>query len=242
MQTPRLNVPPPTILIVDDQIDNIQVLAVLLESHGYSITYALNGKDALQRLTVMQPDIILLDLFMPGINGLEVCEQIKSNLEYQDIPILFLSASHDKEHLIAAFEKGASDYVMKPFQSKEVLVRIETHIKLRQQTREIQLVKEKLETIVTHVQDGLLVIDRDGVIQFVNPAATHMFNKPPSDLLGNQLGIPIVRDTITQIEILRLNGEFGTAEITVADADWAGAPASIICLRDISDRRHESSP
>ncbi|MEY3866778.1 MAG: hypothetical protein RLZZ338_669 [Cyanobacteriota bacterium] len=226
----------PTILIVDDLIDNIQVLALFLECHGYSITYALNAQEALERLNVIHPDLILLDLFMPNVNGLQLCEKIKENADYQDIPILFLTASHEHQHIISAFEKGAEDYVMKPFNTKEVLARIATHIKLKRQTIELKNVKNKFETIVTHVLDGLLVINKDGIILFANPSVCQMFDKTINSLLGHSLGIPIIEKKVTQIEILRLNGKPGIAEITAAQAQWDNQPVSIVCLRDISDR------
>lgn len=227
----------PTILIVDDQIDNIQVLTLFLETQGYSVTYALSAKDTLQRLNAIQPDLILLDLFMPDINGLELCKQIKEKPACHDIPVIFLTASHDEQHVIAAFEQGAADYMTKPFNAKEVLARAKTHIKLRQKTIELQQAKEQLNTIVTHVQDGLVVIDKAGIVQFINPAAAQMFRQPIDKLLGEDLGQPIAETNITQIEILRLNGEVGIAEITIAQAQWNDQPASIVCLRDISDRQ-----
>lgn len=227
----------PIILIVDDQISNIQVLALFLETQGYSVSYALNAEEALQRLQAIHPDLILLDLFMPDVNGLELCKQIKANPDSQDIPIIFLTASHDEQHIIAAFEQGAADYVMKPFKAQEVVARASFHIKLRQQTIELRQAKDKLDTIVTHVQDGLLVIDKAGIIQFANPAAAQMFNQPIDSLLGHHLGQPIVERKLTQIDILRLNGQPGIAEITVGLATWEDQPVSVVCLRDISDRR-----
>ena len=228
--------PKPTILIVDDQIDNVQVLALFLETQNYSVTYALNAQDTLNRLRAMRPDLILLDLFMPDINGLELCQLIKAEPSHQDIPIIFLTASHDEQHLIDAFDQGAADYMTKPFNTKEVLARVTTHIKLRQQTVELRQATEKLDAIVTHVQDGLLVIDQEGMIQFANPAAACMFQQPLEQLVGHNLGQPIVEKNLAQLDILRLNGKTGTAEITVAQAKWNDLPASIVCLRDISDR------
>ena len=148
-----------TILIVDDLIQNIEVLGRTLETQGYSITYALSGKEALQRLQVIQPDLILLDLLMPEMSGLEVCEQIKNNPDYYHIPILFLTASHEEEHLIEAFEKGAADYVTKPFRATELLARVQTHIQLKRQTRQLQQSENKLNTIVTYIKDGILIVD-----------------------------------------------------------------------------------
>lgn len=233
--------PKPTILIVDDQIDNIQVLALFLETQDYSVTYALNANDALKRLSALHPDLILLDLFMPEVNGLELCQQIKSAPAHHDIPIIFLTASHDEQHLVDAFEHGAADYMTKPFNAKEVLARVTTQLKLRQQTIEIRQAKEKLDTIVNNVQDGILVVDQEGTIQFANPAAAHMFEQPIARLVGHEIGQPMVAKDVTQLDILRRNGERGIAEITVASAQWSDLPASIVCLRDISDRHSSKS-
>lgn len=232
----------PVILIIDDQIDNIQVLALFLETSGYSVSYALNATEVFKRLNAIQPDLILLDLFMPEVNGLELCQQIKANPKYQDIPIIFLTASRDEDHIISAFKKGAADYVMKPFNTRELLARAATHIKLRQQTIELEQANNKLDTIVTHIQDGLLVVNDIGIIQFANPAAAQMFDKPLDSLLGQLLGKPIVDQKLTQINILRLNGQPGIAEITVGSGLWNDHPVSIICLRDISDRRDMPDP
>lgn len=224
------------ILIVDDQPDNIEVLAILLETHGYSVTYALNGKEALQRLNAIKPDLILLDLFMPKMNGLEVCETIKADKDLQEIPILFLTASHENEHMVAAFEKGAADYVVKPFRPTEILARAQTHIKLRKQQVKLQQATTKLHTIVNNIKDGVIVIDEAGLIQFANPAATRMFDQPLDNLLNHPLGLPIIEKHLGQIEIHRSNGEIGIAEFTVAEAEWDIQPAWIVCLRDITDR------
>ncbi len=242
LSVPSMMTEAPIILIVDDQIDNIQVLALFLELQGYSISYALNAKETLQRLSAIQPDLILLDLFMPDINGLELCQQIKSNPNYQDIPIIFQTASRDEQHIMDAFEKGAADYVMKPFNTKELLARVETHIKLRRQTIELRQMRNQLDAIVTHVQDGILVINAAGIIQFANPSAFQMFDKPLDSLVGYPLGQLIIDPKLTQINILRLNGKSGIAEITVNSTTWDDQSASIVCLRDISDRCDRAKP
>ena len=226
----------PVILIVDDQSDNVQVLSLFLETQGYSVTYALNAQDALQRLSAVQPDLILLDLFMPDVNGLDLCKAIKAEPDCQDIPIIFITASHDQQHLMDAFECGAADYMTKPFKAKEVLARARTQIKLRRQTIQLRQAKDKLNTIASYVQEGLLVLDKNGSIQFANPAAAHMLQQSVEELVGHPLETPIVEKKLTQIEIRRLNGELGFGEITVSETDWNDQPASVVCLRDISDR------
>ncbi|MBD2137303.1 diguanylate cyclase [Anabaena sp. FACHB-1237] len=225
-----------TVLIVDDLIQNIQVLATTLEAKGYSITYALSGKEALQRLKAIQPDLILLDLLMPEMSGLEVCEEIRRNSDYSHIPILFLTASHEEEHLLEAFEKGAADYITKPFRTAELLARVQTHIQLKYQTKKLRESENKLNTIVTYIKDGILIVDHDGVVQFVNPAALQMFDKSFDDLLYHELGIPVVVGKVAELDIIRANGVLGKAEITVGDAEWLDKKVSIVSLRDVSER------
>ncbi|MBE9223173.1 response regulator [Cyanobacterium stanieri LEGE 03274] len=133
------------ILIVDDLKANLKLLTYILEAKGYQTSFAISGKDALERLTVLTPDLILLDLMMPDLNGLEVCQRVKSNPDYRDIPIIFLTASQEEHHLIEAFELGANDYVTKPFRKPELLRRVHTQITIRKQHQEILALKQQVE-------------------------------------------------------------------------------------------------
>jgi len=119
------------ILIVDDIAQNLQVIGDILEGVGYETTFATSGEQALVRVKVACPDLILLDLMMPQMNGLEVCEKLKSEPELAEIPVVFLTASNDKKDLIQAFDQGAVDYVTKPFSPPELLSRVRTHLELK---------------------------------------------------------------------------------------------------------------
>lgn len=119
------------ILVVDDIKENLQLIAEVLEDVGYGTTFATNGIQALERLQNVKADLILLDLMMPEMNGLELCERIKSDKNLADIPVIFLTASDQQEHLIEAFEKGAVDYVNKPFKTAELLARVKNHLELK---------------------------------------------------------------------------------------------------------------
>jgi len=123
------------ILVVDDVSENLQLISLILEKRGYETTFATSGQQALERVESAKPDLILLDFMMPQMNGLEVCEKIKANPELAEIPIIFLTASHEQQHLIQAFEKGAVDYITKPFSTPELLARVRTHLELKH-TRE----------------------------------------------------------------------------------------------------------
>jgi signal transduction histidine kinase len=119
------------ILIIDDIPENLRVLGDMLEMAGYEVLVATNGPDALRKVqTLPTPDLILLDVLMPGMDGFEVCRQLKSNLVSKTIPVIFISAVGETEQKVQAFQAGAVDYITKPFQSEEVVVRVHTHLQL----------------------------------------------------------------------------------------------------------------
>ncbi|MDY6938967.1 MAG: hybrid sensor histidine kinase/response regulator [Cyanobacteriota bacterium] len=133
------------ILIVDDTSDNIQVLSAMLIAQGYEVCKAINGPMALSCIEKKIPDVILIDIMMPGMNGYEVCRTLKSARHTQDIPVIFLSALDDAKDKIAAFEAGGVDYITKPFQLQEVLVRVRTQVTLRAQQKQLQANNIRLE-------------------------------------------------------------------------------------------------
>ncbi|MBE9240899.1 response regulator [Synechocystis salina] len=191
------------ILVVDDVKDNIYVISELLEGEGYSTTFVTSGPEALQRVTQAQPDLILLDLMMPGMDGLEVCDRLKQDPQARDIPVIFLTASNEKQHLLQAFAKGAVDYVTKPFSPPELLARVKTHLELKQ-TRDnlrhtlleraktaeaLACTSTRLSTLVQNMQAGVLMTDALGNIVVVNPEFARLFNLgfPAELLLGKNL-------------------------------------------------------
>jgi CheY-like chemotaxis protein/light-regulated signal transduction histidine kinase (bacteriophytochrome) len=133
------------ILVVDDNPTNIQLVCTSLKKAGYSLTFAFNGIDALNIIKTTSPDLILLDLFMPEMNGLQVCEIIKANPQYSQIPVIFLTASNNEEDLLNAFEIGAEDYLTKPVSQPELLARVKTHLQLKQQTKNLLITNQKLQ-------------------------------------------------------------------------------------------------
>lgn len=119
------------ILIVDDEFLNIKLLGNLLKSEGYSLEFATDGESALEWLKLEDFDLILLDVMMPGINGFEVCEQLKANPMKAHIPIIFLTARTEQNDILKGFEVGGSDYVTKPFNLTELLARIRVQVELK---------------------------------------------------------------------------------------------------------------
>jgi len=144
------------ILIVDDEQFNIDVVMGFLEDEGYSFNYTTNGKDALKAIYSKNFDLILLDINMPEMDGLEVCKQIKNDDKSRDIPVIFLSAFSDIETISTAFSVGAVDYIKKPFNGLELIARVNTHIELRKYIRELKEKQEKLAVLAsTDMQTGL---------------------------------------------------------------------------------------
>ncbi len=133
------------ILIVDDTIYNIQLLSLMLVRQGYQVEQALNGTDALTKANQILPDIILLDIRMPDINGYEVCSILKANPLTQNIPIIFISSVEEVSEKVEAFSVGGVDYISKPFQLIEVLARIETHLRLCSLQKKLQEQNEQLQ-------------------------------------------------------------------------------------------------
>jgi adenylate cyclase len=124
------------ILIVDDTPANIQALAAILRSKGYQISAATNGKQALEVLSRMQPDLILLDVMMPEMDGFETCRRLKAAERWRQIPVIFLTSKTETADIVQGFELGAVDYVAKPFNAPELLARVNTHLTIDRLGRE----------------------------------------------------------------------------------------------------------
>ena len=129
---------PEKILIVDDTPANMSVLLDVLEPHGYVVAAAPNGLVALNVVSRLQPDLILLDIMMPELDGLATCRRLKANPATAEIPVLFLSARDDSASVLDGFRAGAADYIVKPFQPEEVLARVQLHLRLSALTRDLR--------------------------------------------------------------------------------------------------------
>lgn len=149
------------VLIVDDSPENLSVLTRMLSEQGYQVRPAISGELALKAIRKAPPDLILLDIMMtPGIDGYEVCRQLKSSDQTHDIPIVFMSALHDTVNKVKAFEVGGVDYITKPFQIEEVLARVNTHLALRNLQKHLEEKNAQLEEALANVKTlrGLLPI------------------------------------------------------------------------------------
>lgn len=156
-----------TLLIVDDNLKNLKVLLDLLKDFGFAISVARSGEEALERASRRTPDLILLDVMMPGLNGFETCRRLKANETTREIPIIFMTALTDVESKLKGFEVGGVDYVTKPVEYQEVMARLNAHLTIRQlqqdlteKNAELRAKNEQLQQALDHVKrlGGLLPI------------------------------------------------------------------------------------
>jgi DNA-binding response OmpR family regulator len=163
--------PTETVLIVDDNPVNLRVMIQHLAEEGYETRIAQNGQEALEQLALALPDIILLDIMMPGMDGFETCHHIKQIPSAQHIPIIFMTALSETENKVKGLKLGAVDYITKPFQHEEVLARINTHLTIRRQQialNHLNATKDRFFSIIAHDLRGVfnpLMISTDMLIK-----------------------------------------------------------------------------
>ena len=196
----------PTILVVEDDPITRHLLIKQLISHGYNLLTAKNGVEGLERLEEYQPDLILLDLMMPFMNGYEFCQKVREEYDISTLPIIILTARHKTEDLVTSLETGANDYLTKPFQKSELMARVSSQIKLKEiavlkdkltrqikQEKKLLTLKYQLVNSLKSSNHALIFVDRKGSISFANTAALRALNCPQ-----------------TQIGLLKINQIFKT--------------------------------
>lgn len=148
------------ILIIDDSPTNLKILLKYLRSSGFEIRMAENGEAGLAQVKLLKPDIILLDVMMPGIDGFETCQRLKESEETKDIPVIFMTSLAEVSDKLKGFKVGAVDYITKPFRQEEVLARVNTHLTILRQRNQILLQKQELEKVLAEIKvlKGLLPI------------------------------------------------------------------------------------
>jgi two-component system, sensor histidine kinase and response regulator len=134
-----------TILVVDDELANVQVLGTMLATFGYDLMVAQDGAQAIERVGAKTPDLVLLDIRMPGKSGLEVCSELHAMKGMEGVPIIFLSADDEKSTIVKALERGGVDYITKPFNKAELIARVRSHLELKKTREECQHLLRKAE-------------------------------------------------------------------------------------------------
>ncbi|MCP4348756.1 MAG: response regulator [Desulfobacterales bacterium] len=186
-----------SILIVDDHTDNLRVLSDILKEQGYGLRSLRKGEAVFSSVLQSPPDIILLDIMMPGMDGYEVCEQLKADERTRDIPVIFISALHETDEKIRAFSVGGVDYITKPFQEPEVLKRVHVHLMLRhiRTSLEQEIVeRERAEKKRREYQHRLQQARKAESLGRMAGAVAHHFNNLLFVVSGN---LDLVRDDLS---------------------------------------------
>lgn len=169
------------ILAVDDTLENLQILTQLLTRRNYKIRPAVNGKLALKAVQLTLPDLILLDIQMPDMDGYEVCEKLKADNKTRHIPIIFISALDEVFDKAKAFSVGGVDYITKPFHPEEVLMRVETHLQMHKMQQQLMDKNEELQVTLTHLkatQSQLVEAEKMASLGSLVAGVAHEINTP----------------------------------------------------------------
>jgi len=186
------------ILIVDDTPENIKLVATILNEEKYKISFSNNGKEAIEIAKNNTPDLILLDIMMPVMNGIEVCKQLKADPLTKTIPVIFMSALHDTKDIVRGFNAGAVDYVIKPIEKEILLSRIITHLtiteyqsnlvkQVQEKTVQLSQSKESLRNTLHSIGDAIISVDKDLKIKEMNPIAEKLIGVTFIEALGEDI-------------------------------------------------------
>jgi DNA-binding NtrC family response regulator len=227
---PHLSETTAKILVVDDVPGNLDLLTDALEAAGYKIMAVPSGEIALDIASSMPPDLILLDVLMPGLDGFETCRRLKANPATQAIPVIFLTAKDEVASVVEGFRAGGVDYVSKPFRAEEVLSRVATHLKIHRLTRELQRKNEELEAEVTRRHQAEAAFQKaDARLSVISEQETQRWGI--SAFIGrSETVVRIIRDIRRlqnhEMTHVLITGESGTGKELIARAiHYGGAQA-----------------
>ncbi|MEH2059308.1 MAG: hybrid sensor histidine kinase/response regulator [Nostoc sp.] len=181
----------PSILVIDDEPDNFDVVETLLDGENYQLYYAPSGQQALNRLESFQPDLILLDVMMPDLDGIEVCQLIKSDPQWQAMPIIMVTALTDKEDLARCLATGADDFISKPVNGVELRARVHSMLRIKQQYDDMQVLLKLREDMVNMIVHDLrnplasIVLGAE-ILRFAGLSPKHQQGKIDQILIAGQ--------------------------------------------------------
>ena len=247
---------PIRVLIVDDEPLGQETLGALLSPLGYQLHFAGNGADALRLAMATPPDLILLDVMMPGMDGFEVCRRLRAHSALADVPVIMVTALDDRESRLSGIEAGADDFVSKPYDRVELRARVRTVTRLNRYRR---LVNEraKFEWVVEQSGDGYLVVEESGAISYANPRArfylgTRMdgeidgtfldlalsqYRLEPRSSWSDWFGAPPHDRSLPRILVRPAsdNADIFMLHVTLLEMAPDPGPRCLVCLRDVSE-------
>lgn len=197
------------LLIIEDNPTNLSLLFEYLNNFGFKVFVATDGGTALEQIALTQPDLILLDVMMPGIDGFETCRRLKENPLTQNIPVIFLTALSDTVDKVQGFQIGAVDYITKPIQSEEVLSRIQTHLTIRNLQRQLQekneeltQINQNLEQLVNAKTKQLINQEKTAIIGRLTQGIVHNLKNPVQTILAYKQVADLKADRVDRETLL----------------------------------------
>lgn len=279
------------ILIVEDSPTQAEQLRYILEQHEYDISVAQNGVEALVHIKKHKPMIVISDIMMPEMDGYQLCQQIKADENFKDIPVILLTSLSDPIDVIRGLECGADNFITKPYNEQFLLSRvrhvlinkelrrsgsaemgievffagqkhfltseriqiidlllstyenaIQQKIELEQSNKQLQkaldtirILEANYRTLLVRNADAMIVVDQDGIVRYVNPAAEALLGRRAEALLGEFFDFPVMAGETKEVDIAHREGETLVAEMRVAETNWEGENAYLATLRDVTE-------
>jgi two-component system cell cycle response regulator len=183
--------PTSTILLVDDELGGRNTLEGILRPDGYTLAFASTGAEALEKASSLLPDLILLDVMMPSMDGFEVCRRLRTIPRVAEIPVIMVTALDDRESRLAGLAAGADDFLSKPVDRLELRARVQTITRLNRYRR-LVTERTKFERVVEHAPVGMLIVDAQRTITLANPAIVQLLGATDADALLGQNILTIV--------------------------------------------------
>lgn len=247
---------PASILIVDDLAASRELLSDMLSGHGYDLVLAAGGAEALALARSHPPDLVLLDLMMPDIDGLQVCRELRADSRTAQAPVIIVTALDDRKARLAGLDAGCDDFLTKPIDVLELRARVRTIVKLNR-FRLLHDEQNRFERLFDLSPNGLLIADGAGVIRHANAAMARLVALPsPADLNGLRLAdllavadrdgcaallAAVVREQLSgahlDAALVRRDRTRRPVELDAGWFEWAGAPAVQVVVRDLTDRK-----
>lgn len=250
------------VLLVDDEAGSLGALRTTMLEQGYQTFLAISGERAIDLAQRVKPDLIVLDVVMKGIDGIETCRRLKADAATARIPIILISTRTGTDDVIAGFDAGAADYIGKPLRLPEVSARVRSQLRQRSQADSQQQQTERMRMIVNGMDEGLMIIEASGRIQFSNPACERYLGYDRNELAGAELG-QLLSPGVTQeylayfaawsadpetvhprgareVQIRRRDGSARAMDLTLTPM-YAGEPLFIGLLHDITHHKQSET-
>jgi PAS domain S-box-containing protein len=228
----------PMVMVVDDTPAMIRLMQTILEPAGYEVITAADGPAALQLVESLRPDLILLDVVMPGMDGYAVCDRLKSTEMTRAIPIIFVTASDDADAEARGLAMGAVDFVSKPINVPVVLARVRTHLALYRHSRSVE---GMFRDVVEFAPDAFILLDEQDLIVRVNHRTEQLFGYSRDQLIGQPMTwlVPELdrMAASADVQCLRMDGTAFPAEISLSPMETAMGTLLMVLVRDVTERR-----